>query len=97
MRVEYEGGAAASFVGTWTASATGVMAPSESFFEPLVADNQKASLASFSIALPIRALRGLPSLGPFSVVHHIRHIEGPPWLGSYSVVRGISHLKEHLG
>ena len=48
MRVEYEGGAAASFVGTWTASATGVMAPSESFFEPLVADNQKASLASFS-------------------------------------------------
>ena len=103
MRVEREGGAAAWLVGTLavcgtrTASAAGVMALSESFFEPLVADNQKASLASFSIALPIRALRGLPSLGPFSVVHHIRHIEGPPWLGSYSVVRGISHLKEHLG
>ena len=95
--VECEGGAAASFVGTWMASATGVMAPSESFFEPLVAGNQKASLTSFSIALPIQALRGLPCLGPFSVVHHVRHIEGPPWLGSYSVVQGIRHLKEHPG
>ena len=34
--------------GTWTASATGVMALSESFFEPLVAGDQKASLASLS-------------------------------------------------
>ena len=81
MKVECEGGAAASFVGTWMASATGVMAPSESFFEPLVAGNQKASLTSFSIALPIQALRGLPCLGPFSVVHHVRHIEGPPLAG----------------
>ena len=32
---------------------------------------------SFSIALPIQALRGLPCLGSFSVVWHIRHIEGP--------------------
>ena len=78
MRVECEGGPAASFMGTWTASATGVMAPTESFFEPLVAGNQKASLASFSVALPIQALRGLPCLGSFSVVHHVRHIEGLP-------------------
>ena len=49
MRVEYEGGAAASFVGTWTASATGVMALSESFFKPLVAGDQKISLASLSL------------------------------------------------
>ena len=54
MRVEREGGAAAWLVGTLavcgtqTASAAGVMALSESFFEPLVADNQKASLASLS-------------------------------------------------
>ena len=34
--------------GTWTASTTGVMALSESFFEPLVAGDQKASLASLS-------------------------------------------------
>ena len=33
----------AKCAGTWTASATGVMAPSESFFEPLVTGNQKAS------------------------------------------------------
>ena len=56
MRVEYEGGAAPWLVdpgnakcsGTWTASTTGVMALSEPFFEPLVAGNQKASLASLS-------------------------------------------------
>ena len=34
--------------GTWTASAAGVMALSESFFKPLVAGDQKASLASLS-------------------------------------------------
>ena len=33
----------AKCAGTWTASTTGVMAPSESFFEPLVTGNQKAS------------------------------------------------------
>ena len=34
--------------GKWTASATGVMALSESFLKPLVAGDQKASLASLS-------------------------------------------------
>ena len=34
--------------GIWIASAAGVMALSESFFEPLVAGDQKASLASLS-------------------------------------------------
>ena len=48
---------------------------------------------SFSVALPVQALRGLPCLGPFSVVQHGRHIEGPPWLGSFSVVRHVGHLK----
>ena len=32
---------------------------------------------SFSIAVPVQALRGLPYLGSFSVVRHVRHIEGP--------------------
>ena len=41
---------------------------------------------SFSVALPIQALRGLPCLRSFSV-RRVRHIEGPPWLGSYFVVQ----------
>ena len=59
MRVECEGGAAAWLAGTWTASSAGVMALSGSFFEPLVAGNQKASLASlFPWLCPFRHLRG---------------------------------------
>ena len=38
----------AKCAGTGTASPAGVMAPSESFFELLVAGGQKASLASLS-------------------------------------------------
>ena len=90
------GGAKCS--GTWTASTAGVMAPSESLFKPLVAGDQKTSLASsISIILPIQALRGLPCLGSFSVVQEIRHIEEPPRLGSYSVDPCIRQLKWHLG
>ena len=32
---------------------------------------------SFSVALPIQALRGLPCLWSFSVVQYIRHVEPP--------------------
>ena len=88
----------ANGAGTWTVSATGVMALSASFFKPLVAGDQKTSLASsISIILPIQALRGLPCLGSFSVVQEIRHIEEPPRLGSYSVDPCIRQLKWHLG
>ena len=38
----------AKCAGTWTASMAGVVALSESFFKPLVAGDQKASLASLS-------------------------------------------------
>ena len=69
----------ANCTGTQTYAAE-VMTLSEGFFEPLVAGDQKASLANLSP--PFHALRGLPCLGSFSVVWHIRHIEGPPWLGS---------------
>ena len=53
-KVECEGGpaawpAGAKCAGTWTASTTGVMTLSESFFEPVIAGNQKASLASLSL------------------------------------------------
>ena len=48
-RVEHEGVAAAWLAGTLAApSVQGVMALIESFFEPLVAGDQKASLASLS-------------------------------------------------
>ena len=39
----------AKCVGTWAASAAEVMALSESFFEPLVFDDQKAFLACLSL------------------------------------------------
>ena len=47
---------------------------------------------SFSVALPIQALRGLPYLASLSVVPQVKHIEGPPWVGSYSVVQHVRHL-----
>ena len=71
----------AKCVGTRTASAIGVMVLSESFFQPLVAGDQKASLAILSPTLPVQALRRLPCLGSFSVVPRIRHIEGAPLAG----------------
>ena len=70
--------------------------PHQCFFELLVAGNQKTSLASFSIALPVHALRGLSCLVS-SAVQNVRHIEGPPWLGCYSVDLRVSHLMEHPG
>ena len=57
MRVEYEGGTAAWLVGTLAAPSVqghGLLLlqelwPYQSFFEPLVAGDQKASLASLSL------------------------------------------------
>ena len=57
------------------------MALSESSFEPVVAGDQKASLASVSPTPPVQALRGLPCLGSFTVVWPIRHIEGATLAG----------------
>ena len=87
----------AKCAGTRTASTLGVMALSESFFELLVAGDQKASGQPLSVAPPIQALRGLPCLGSFSIVQHIRNIGWLPWLGSYSVDQHVRHLKGHLG
>ena len=36
---------------------------------------------SFSVALPVQALRGFPCLGSFSTIRHVRHIGGPPGWG----------------
>ena len=55
----------AKYAGTWAASAVEVMAISVSFFEPLVAGDQKASLASLSVYLCLpRHLEGSLALHP---------------------------------
>ena len=68
MRVELLGlwgPCGTKYAGTWTASAAGVMSLSEYFFEPLVATDQKASLASLSLELcPFRHLKGFLDWGP---------------------------------
>ena len=75
MACGYPGGAECA--ATWTASAAGVMALSESFFKPLNSWQSEGLFGqSFSIVLPIQALTGLPCLGS-SVVWHVRHIGGP--------------------
>ena len=78
-------------VGTRTASATGVMALSESFYESLVAGNQKAPLASLSVLLhPFSHLEGSLAWGP-SLMHQA--LKGAPWVGFYSVVLPVRHLR----
>ena len=56
--------------GTWTASATGVMALAESFFKPLVAGDRKISLTSLSPWLhPFNYLEGSLAWGPSLLFH----------------------------
>ena len=75
-----------------TVSAAGVMALSESFFQPLIAYDQKASLASLSPWLhPFRQLEGSLAWGPSLLFGH-QAFKGAPWVGSYSVVQGIKSL-----
>ena len=52
----------AKCAGTRPASAAGVTALLESFSEPLVAGDQRDSGQSFSVALPLQELRGVPCL-----------------------------------
>ena len=60
-----QGPSSTKCAGTRTASTAGVMALSESFSEPLVAGDQKASLASLSLQLPaFRHLEGSLAWGP---------------------------------
>ena len=83
----------AKCAGTWTASAAGVMALSVFFPVSCCWRSEGLIGQSFSIALPVQALRGLSCLGSFSVVGPLRNIGGGgPWLGSYSVVHCIRYL-----
>ena len=90
VRVECEGGAAAWLVGTLAAlsvqgcglSPLQELWPYQSLFSSLLYLTIRRPLGqSFSIALPIQALRRLPYLGSFSVFWCMRHIEGPPTWG----------------
>ena len=66
---------------TQTASIAGVMALSESFVEPLVAGNQKVSLASLSPQLhPFRHLGGSLAWGP-SLLFCMSALRGAPLAG----------------
>ena len=103
----------AKCVGTWTASASGVMALSEVFFfffffELLVSGDEKASLASFSIAPPVQlegslawvllcclvhqAHRGAPLDGVLLCKLVHQALTGAPCVESYSVVQCIRRL-----
>ena len=73
----------AKCAGTRVVSATRVMALSESFFKPVVAGNQKASLASLSPYLCLfRHLEGSLAWGPTLLFWCIRHLMGEPILFS---------------
>ena len=94
VRVECEGGTAAWLAGTLgVPSAQGHGLPPPQDYGPIRVFFWASSSwwseglfgQSFSVAPPIRALRGVSCLGSFSVVRLVRHIEGPLWLGSYSV------------
>ena len=83
--------------GTWTASAEGVMALSESFIKLLVAGDQKASLPVFLCSSIRSGTERVPLLGVLLCCSAIRHIEGSPWLGSYSVDQCARPLKGYPG
>ena len=91
VRVEREAGTAAWLVGTLVAPSVqghglppprGLWPYQSLFSEPLVAGDQMAFFASFSVAPSIQALRGLPCPGSFSVDRCIRHLKGLPGGGS---------------
>ena len=54
-----------------------IYVPIRVFFEPLVAGNQKASLATLSAALPIQALRGLLCRGRSLLFGSLAHRGAP--------------------
>ena len=102
MRVEREDGAAAALWGPWRHQVCRETychhgrsyGPIRVFFRASCSWwSEGLRGQSFSLALPIQALRGIPCLGSFSVVPHVRHIEGSSWWGSYSVDWCIRQLK----
>ena len=69
----------AKCAGTWTVSTAGVMAVSESFFEPLCSWRSEGLFGqSFSIVPHAQALRGLPCLGALCCSGHQGRRGTPP-------------------
>ena len=64
--------------GTWTASAAGVMALSESFSSLWKLAIRRPFWLVFLIAPPIQAFKEASWLGCFSVVPHVRCLKGQP-------------------
>ena len=64
--------------------------PCQSLFGPLVAGDRKASGQSFSVALPIQALRGFPVQA--LCTSEQQSLKEAPGVGSYSAVQCIRHL-----
>ena len=87
----------AKCAGTQTSSTIGIMALSVIFWASCSWWSEFLFGQSFSTALPIQALRGLPCLESISIAQCVRHIEGSLWLRSYSVDQCIRHLKGHAG
>ena len=90
VRVECEGGTAAWLVGTLVESSVQghgrlhcrSYGPIRGFFQASCSWRSEGLFGqSFSIALPVRAVRGLPCLESFSVVQSIRNIEACPLAG----------------
>ena len=90
MRVEREGGAAGRLVGTLVApSVQGHSLPPCRSYGPIrvffqascMWQSEGLSGQSFSVALPIQALRGFPCLGSFSVDQTVRHLKQHPGWG----------------
>ena len=106
IRVKREGGSAAWLLGILEVLSVKGHAlpplqklwPSQSLFWASCSWQSQALCGqSFSIALPVQALRRLPCLRPFCVVQCIRYIEGPPWLGSYSIDQRVRQFNRHPG
>ena len=85
--MEHEGGAALGLWGPWWYQVYRDMdclrhrsyGPVIAFFRASCSWRSEGLFGqSFSIALPVQALSGLPCLGSFSVVWRIRDIEHPP-------------------
>ena len=68
--------------GTWTASSAGVMAQSESFFNPCSWWSEGLFGQSFSIVPPVQALRGPPGWGPILYIGR-----SGAWWASLSIVK----------
>ena len=90
VRVEREGGAAAWLAGTLAAQSVQghrlpppqELWPYQSLFPASCSWRSEGLFGqSFSVVLPVQALRGLPCLGSFSIVWRIRHTEGLPGWG----------------